>query len=139
MNKFDLKLKIKVLEEKSEALRGTLGVALSEAQLAREELADLGKPVLSEGMVSELVEQLESVFADTISNIDTCNLNPEFSLNYNEVSLDSIDLDNVGVDTDELHTVFSEFFAIKADEDMDLQDELDKASENGDSRFRDGN
>ena len=136
MNKFDLKLKIKVLEEKSEALRGTLGVALSEAQLAREELADLGKPVLSESMVDDLVGMLESVFADTIGNIDTSDLSPEFSLNYNEISLDEIDLGNVGVDTDELHTVFSEFFAIKADEDMDLQDELDKASENGDSRFR---
>ena len=120
MNKFDLKLKIKVLEEKAEALRGTLGVALSEAQVAREELTDLGKPVLSESMANDLVGMLESVFADTIGNIDTCNLSPEFCLNYNEISLESIDLDDVGIDTDELHTVLSEFFAIKDDEDENL-------------------
>ena len=120
MNKFDLELKIKVLEEKAEALRSTLGVALSEAQVAREELTDLGKPVLSESMANDLVGMLESVFADTIGNIDTSDLSPEFSLNYNEISLDEIDLGNVGVDTDELHTVLSEFFAIKDDEDEDV-------------------
>ena len=120
MDKVDLKLKIKVLEEKTEVLRNTLGVAMSEAQLAREELADLGKPVLSEGMVNELVEQLESVFADTIGNIDTSNLNPEYSINYSEICLESIDLDNVGVDVDELRVVFDQYFAIKDDEDEDV-------------------
>ena len=72
--------------------------------------------------MSDLIAELESVFADTISNIDTSNLSPEFSLNYNEVSLDSVDLDDVGVDTNELQAVFEQFFAIKDDEELEQDD-----------------
>ena len=120
MDKEQLKVKLDLLEVNEKVKREELGVAISATQVAREELADAGKPVISESLVVDLIQELESVFADTISNIDTSDLSPEFSLNYNEVSLDSIDLDDVGVDTDELHTVFSQFFAIKDDEDEDV-------------------
>ena len=116
MNKEQLKVKLEALVANEAIKREELGVAISAAQVTREELADAGKPVISESLVSDLIQELESVFADTISNIDTSDLNPEFSLNYNEISLDNIDLDDVGIDTDELHTVFSQFFAIKDDE-----------------------
>ena len=120
MDKEQLKVKLDLLEVNEKVKREELGVAISATQVAREELADAGKPVISESLVVDLIQELESVFADTISNIDTSDLSPEFSLNYNEVSLDSIDLDDVGVDTDELHTVFSQFFAIQDDEDEDV-------------------
>jgi hypothetical protein len=117
MNKEQLKIKLDALVANEAIKREELGVAISSAQVAREELANAGKPVISESLVVDLVEQIESVFADTIGNIDCSDLSPEFSLNYNEISLDGIDLDNVGIDTDELHTVFEQFFAIKEDDE----------------------
>ena len=121
MDKEQLKIKLDALVANEAIKREELGVAISSAQVAREELADADKPVISESLVVDLVEQIESVFADTIGNIDCSDLSPEFSLNYNEISLDCIDLDNVGVDTDELRTVFDQFFAIKEDdEDEDV-------------------
>ena len=119
MNKEQLKVRVEALVANEAIKREELGVAISAAQVAREELADAGKPVISESLVSDLIQELESVFADTISNIDTSDLSPEFSLNYNEISLDNVDLDNVGVDTNELQVVFEQFFAIKDDEDLE--------------------
>ena len=91
-------------------------------EAVEQELADAGKPVISESIVSDLIAELESVFADTISNIDTSDLSPEFGLNYNEVYLESLELDNIGVDTNELQVVFEQFFAIKDDEELEQDD-----------------
>jgi hypothetical protein len=122
MNKDELTIKLAMLETNEKVKREELEAAASQTRVARIELADAGKPVISESIVCDLVEQLESVFADTICNIDTSDLSPEFSLNYNEISLDEIDLSNVGIDTDELHTVFSQFFAIQEDEELKQDD-----------------
>ena len=122
MNKEQLKVKLEALVANEAIKREELGVAISAAQVAREELADAGKPVISESLVSDLISELESVFADTISNIDTSDLSPEFSLNYNEVSLDSVDLDCVGVDINELQVVLEQFFAIEIDEELEQDD-----------------
>ena len=122
MNKEQLKVKVEALRANEVIANDALSNARSQRARAEQELADAGKPVISESMASDLIQELESVFADTISNIDTSNLSPEFSLNYNEVSLDSVDLDDVGVDTNELQAVFEQFFAIKDDEELEQDD-----------------
>jgi hypothetical protein len=120
MDKEQLKVKVEALRANEVIANDALSTAKTQRMRAEQELEDAGKPVISESLVVDLIQELESVFADTIGNIDTSDLSPEFSLNYNEISLDGIDLDNVGVDTDELHTVFDQFFAIKDDEDEDV-------------------
>jgi len=122
MNKEQLKVKVEALRANEVIANDALSNARSQRQKAEQELSDAGKPVISESLVVDLIQELESVFADTIGSIDTSDLSPEFSLNYNEISLDGIDLDNVGVDTDELHTVFDQFFAIKDDEELEQDD-----------------
>ena len=122
MNKEQLKVKVEALRANEVIANDALSNARSQRARAEQELADAGKPVISESMASDLIQELESVFADTISNIDTIDLSPEFSLNYNEVSLDSVDLDDVGVDTNELQAVFEQFFAIKDDEELEQDD-----------------
>ena len=122
MNKEQLKVKVEALRANEVIANDALSNARSQRARAEQELADAGKPVISESMASDLIQELESVFADTISNIDTSDLSPEFSLNYNEVSLDSVDLDDVGVDTNELQAVFEQFFAIKDDEELEQDD-----------------
>ena len=120
MNKKQLKVKVEALRANEVIANDALSNARTQRIHAEQELEDAGKPVISESLVVDLIQKLESVFADTIGSIDTSDLSPEFSLNYNEISLDGIDLDNVGVDTDELHTVFDQFFAIKYDKDEDV-------------------
>jgi len=122
MDKEQLKVKVEALRANEVIANDALSNARSQRQKAEQELEDAGKPVISESLVVDLIQELESVFADTIGSIDTSDLSPEFSLNYNEVSLDSIDLDHVGVDTDDLHTVFSQFFAIQDDEELEQDD-----------------
>ena len=122
MDKEQLKVKVEALRANEVIANDALSNARSQRQKAEQELEDAGKPVITESLVVDLVQQLESVFADTIGSIDTSDLSPEFSLNYNEVALDSIDLDCVGVDTDDLHTVLSGFFAIQDDEELEQDD-----------------
>jgi hypothetical protein len=120
MDKEQLKVKVEALRANEVIANDALSTARTQRMRAEQELEDAGKPVISESLVVDLIQELESVFADTIGNIDTSDLSPEFGLNYNEICLENIDLDNVGVDTDELHTVFDQFFAIKDDEDEDV-------------------
>ena len=122
MNKEQLKVKVEALRANEVIANDALSNARSQRAKAEQELADAGKPVVSESIVSDLIAELESVFADTISNIDTSDLSPEFGLNYNEVYLESLDLDNVGIDTNELQVVFEQFFAIKDDEELEQDD-----------------
>ena len=122
MDKEQLKVKVEALRANEVTANDALALLKTRRMRAEQELADAGKPVISESLVVDLIQELESVFADTIGSIDTSDLSPEFSLNYNEISLDGIDLDNVGVDTDELHTVFDQFFAIKDDEELEQDD-----------------
>ena len=122
MNKEQLKVKVEALRANEVIANDALSNARSQRARAEQELADAGKPVISESIVSDLIAELESVFADTISNIDTSDLSPEFGLNYNEVYLESLDLDNVGIDTNELQVVFEQFFAIKDDEELEQDD-----------------
>jgi len=120
MDKEQLKVKVEALRANEVIANDALSNVRTQRMRAEQELEDAGKPVISESLVVDLIQELESVFADTIGSIDTSDLSPEFGLNYNEVQLESIDLDCVGVDTDDLHTVFSQFFAITEDEDEDV-------------------
>ena len=122
MDKEQLKVKVEALRANEVIANDALSNARTQRMRAEQELADAGRPVISESMASDLIQELESVFADTISSIDTCDLSPEFSLNYNEVQLDCIDLDCVGVDTNELQVVLDQFFAIEEDEGLKQDD-----------------
>lgn len=122
MDKEQLKVKVEALRANEVIANDALSNARTQRARAEQELADAGKPVVSESLVSDLIQELESVFADTISNIDTSDLSPEFGLNYNEVYLEGLDLTCVGVDTNELQVVFEQFFAIKDDEELEQDD-----------------
>jgi len=122
MDKDQLKVKVEALRANEVVANDALSNARSQRQKAEQELSDAGKPVISESMASDLIQELESVFADTMSSIDTSDLSPEFGLNYNEICLENIDLDCVGVDTNELQVVLEQFFAIEIDEELKQDD-----------------
>ena len=119
MDKENLKTKVEALEANVEVKRNELGVAMSEAQVAREELANAGKPVISESLAADLVEQIAEVFSDVVSNADVGDMSPEFGLSYNEITLECLDMSNIGISDHDIQCVLEEFFAIKEDEDAD--------------------
>ena len=122
MNKEQLKVKVEALRANEVVANDALSNARTQRMRAEQELEDAGKPVISESMASDLIQELEGVFADTIGGIDTSDLSPEFCLNYNEICLEHIDLDCVGVDTNELQVVLEQFFAIEIDEELEQDD-----------------
>ena len=122
MDKEQLKVKVEALRANEVIANDALSNARSQRMRAEQELEDAGKPVISESMASDLIQELEGVFADTISGVDTSDLSPEFGLNYNEICLENIDLDCVGVDTNELQVVLEQFFAIEEDEELKQDD-----------------
>ena len=119
MNKEELKVKLAYAEAQVEQKRNELGFAASAAQVAREELANIGKPVISESVAADLVEQLAEMFRDVLSNADPGDLNPEFGLNGNEIYLECIDVSDIGVSDHDINGVLEDFFAIEEDKDED--------------------
>jgi len=123
MNKEQLKVKLNTLEDDVNTRRQELGVAIADAQVVREEIADAGKPVISQSIADDIVTQLSEMFRDVIGDSDPCDMSPEFSMCYNEVSLDALDMSNIGVSDHDIQGILEEFFAIKEDEDEDEDEE----------------
>tara|TARA_R110000796_G_C14235252_1_gene396521 strand:+ start:64 stop:462 length:399 start_codon:yes stop_codon:yes gene_type:complete len=121
MNKEQLKVKLETLEANLEAKRSDLNDASTAVAKAKQEIANAGKPVISESVVADLTEQLVEMFADVVGNADPCDMSPEFALNYNEISLECLDMSNIGVSEHDIHSILEDFFAIEEDEDEDLE------------------
>ena len=130
MDKENLQTKVEALEANVEAKRNELGVAMSEAQVAREELADAGKPVISESVAADLVEQLAEMFSSIVQDVDTSDLSPEFGLSYNEIYLEGLDMSHIGISDCDIQAVLEEFFAIEEDKD-DFVNEDDSGKVDG--------
>ena len=116
MDKEQLKSKLEALEANVEVKRDEYGIAVSEAQMAREELANLGKTVISEDDVASLVDLLQGMFHDILNDADTSDLSPEFSIDYgNEVRLDCIDMSAIEVHSGDIESVLEQVFNIQSD------------------------
>ena len=93
---------------------------MSEAQMAREELANAGKPELSQDNMVNLVDLLQGMFRDILNDCDTSDLSPEFSIGYdNTVELDCLDMSRIEVHSCDIETVLEEIFCIVADKESD--------------------
>ena len=116
MDKEQLKSKLEALEANVEVKRDEYGMAVSEAEMAREELANLGKTVISQDDVASLIDRLQGMFHDILNDADTSDLSPEFSIDYgNEVRLDCIDMSAIEVHSSDIESVLEEVFNIVSD------------------------
>ena len=119
MDKENLKVKVEALRANEVIANEALSEAKTSAQVAREELANMGKPVISESVAADLVEQLAEMFCDVMRNADPSDLNPEFGLNGSEIYLECIDVSDIGVSDHDINGVLEDFFAIEEDKDED--------------------
>jgi len=119
MNKEQLKTKVDALQANLDVRKSELSNAQVELNVALNELADAGKPVISESLAADLVDQISEMFSDVVSNADVGDMSPEFGLSYNEITLECLDMSNIGISDHDIQAVLEEFFAIKIDEDDD--------------------
>ena len=119
MNKEQLKTKVDALQANLDVRKSELSNAQVELNVALNELANAGKPVISCDLVGDLMDQIEEMFSETLNNVCPEDLSPEFGLSYNEIQLECIDMSNIGVCRHDLQAVFEEFFAIQDDEESD--------------------
>ena len=123
MDKEKLKTKVDALQANLEVRKSELTTAQVELNVAINELADAGKPVISESLAADLVDQISEMFSDVVSNADTSDLSPEFSIGYsNEIVLECLDMSNIGISDHDIQAVLEEFFAIKDDEELEQDD-----------------
>ena len=116
MDKENLKTKVKALQANLDVRQSELRTAQVELNVAENELANAGKPVISESLAADLVEQISEMFNDIVSNADVSDLSPEFGLYCNEITLDCLDMSNIGISDHDIQVVLEEFFAIEEDE-----------------------
>jgi len=119
MDKENLKVKVEALRANEAIANDALSNARTQRIRAEQELADAGKPVISESVAADLVDQLSEVFSDIVSNADVGDMSPEFGLSYNEIHLECLDMSNIGISDHDIQAVLEEFFAIEEDKDDD--------------------
>ena len=113
MDKENLQTKLEVLQANAEAKQEELTEILQRLNVAREELANAGKPKLSQDDMVNLVDLLQGMFHDILNDADTSDLSPEFSIDYgNEVRLDCIDMSAIEVHSGDIESVLEQVFNI---------------------------
>ena len=116
MDKENLKTKLEVLQANAETKQEELTEILQQVNVARDELANAGKPKLSQDTMVNLVSKLQDIFQDALSNADTSELNPEFSIGYgNEVVLECVDMSAIEIHDCDIESVLEEVFNIVSD------------------------
>ena len=116
MNKEQLKLRVEVLQANMESKHDELTEVQQELSVARKELANAGKPVLSQDDMVNLVDLLQGLFHDILNEADPNDLSPEFSLDYgNEVRLDCNDMTAIEVHSGDIENVLDQVFNIVSD------------------------
>ena len=116
MNKENLQTKVEALQDNLKIKHDELTEVQEQLNVAREELANAGKPELSQDTMVNLVDLLQGMFHDILNEADTSDLSPEFSIDYgNEVRLDCIDMSAIEVHSGDIESVLDQVFNIVPD------------------------
>ena len=116
MDKENLQTKLEVLQANAEAKQEELTEILQRLNVARDELANAGKPKLSQDTLVVLVEKLQDIFQDACEGVDTSDLSPEFSIGYdNTIELDCLDMSAIEVHSGDIEAVLEQVFNIVSD------------------------
>jgi hypothetical protein len=116
MDKENLQTKVEALQDNLKVKHDELTEIQEQLSVARHELANLGKTVISQDDVCSLVDLLQGMFHDALNDADTSDLSPEFSIDYgNEVRLDCIDMSAIEVHSSDIEAVLEQVFNIVSD------------------------
>ena len=116
MDKENLQTKVEALVANLQVKHDELTEVQEQLTVARRELANASKPVLSADTASDLIDLLQGMFHDILNEADTSDLSPEFSIDYgNEVRLDCIDMSAIEVHSGDIESVLEQVFNIESD------------------------
>ena len=116
MDKKNLQTKVEALQDNLKVKHDELTEVQEQLNVARRELANAGKPTLSQDDMVNLVDLLQGMFHDILNEADTSDLNPEFSIDYdNTVVLDCIDMSAIEVHSGDIESVLEQVFNIESD------------------------
>ena len=116
MDKENLQTKVEALIANLQVKHDELTVIQEQLTVARHELANANKPILSQDDMVNLVDLLQGMFHDILNEADTSDLSPEFSIDYgNEVRLDCIDMSAIEVHSSDIESVLEQVFNIESD------------------------
>jgi hypothetical protein len=116
MDKEQLKVKLATLEANEKIKREELGVATSAAQVAREELANVNKPVITEDVANVIIGSVCDAFQERLSEVDSDQAEVELGIEYdNTIVIESFNLDGVEMDEDSIMEILIDTFNIDHD------------------------
>ena len=116
MDKENLQTKVEALQDNLKVKHDELTEVQEQLTIARRELANANKPTLSQDDMVLLVDLLQGMFHDILNEADTSDLNPEFSIDYdNTVVLDCIDMSAIEVHSGDIESVLEQVFNIVSD------------------------
>ena len=116
MNKENLQTKVEALQDNLKVKHDELTEVQEQLTAARKELANANKPTLSQDDMVNLVSKLQDVFQDALNNADTSELNPEFSIDYdNTVVLECIDMSAIEIHDCDIESALEQVFNIVSD------------------------
>ena len=119
MDKENLQTKVEALVANLQVKHDELTEVQEQLTVARRELANANKPVISADTASDLVDLLQGMFHDILNDCDTSDLNPEFSIGYdNTIELDCLDMSSIEVHSGDIEHVLEQVFNI-VDEESD--------------------
>ena len=117
MNKENLQTKVEALQDNLKVKHDELTEVQQQLNVARNELANAGKPELSADMACDLVDLLQGMFQDILNDCDTSDLSPEFSIGYdNTIELDCLDMSSIEIHSGDIESVLEQIFNIVAEE-----------------------
>jgi len=116
MDKENLQTKVEALQDNLQVKHDELTEVQEQLNVARRELANANKPILSQDDMVNLVDLLQGMFHDALNDADTSDLSPEFSIGYgNEVVLECIDMSAIEVHSGDIESVLEQVFNIVPD------------------------
>ena len=116
MDKENLQTKVEALQDNLKVKHDELTEIQEQLNVARRELVNADKPTLSQDDMVNLVDLLQGMFHDILNEADTSDLNPEFSIDYdNTVVLDCIDMSAIEVHSGDIESVLEQVFNIVSD------------------------
>ena len=116
MDKEQLKTKVEALQDNLKVKHDELTEVQEQLNVARHELANADKPVLSQDDMVNLVDLLQGMFHDILNDADTSDLSPEFSIGYdNTIELDCLDMSSIEVHACDIESVLEQVFNIVSD------------------------
>ena len=113
MDKENLQTKVEALQDNLKVKHDELTEIQEQLNVARRELANAGKPTLSQDDMVNLVDLLQGMFHDVLNEADPNDLSPEFSIDYdNTVVLDCIDMSAIEIHAFDIEDVLEDVFNI---------------------------